>query len=87
MNKPVKAEDVLPEGQEYAEFGGVPVRKGSIAAFIGNVQALAEVEPRSARWDEIVSQMRELKPALTRIGVFDVFELRDAEMRDLIDGL
>jgi hypothetical protein len=70
-NQPVKPEDVLPDGAEGAEFGGEYVRKGSVAAFIGNVHALAEVEPSSAQWEVIVRQLRELKPALVRIGVLD----------------
>ena len=43
MSKPVKPEDVLADGQEYAEFGGASVRKGSVAAFIGNVSASAAI--------------------------------------------
>ena len=87
MNKPVTPQDVLADGQEYAEFEGVSVRKGSVAAFIGNVRALAEVEPSGPRWTEIVEQMRELKPALIRIGVLDVFEIRDPQLRALVDDL
>lgn len=87
MNKPVKPEDVLPDGQEYAEFEGVSVRKGSVAAFVGNVRALAAVEPSSPQWDEIVAQLRELKPVLARIGVLEVFEVRDPELRALVDSL
>ena len=87
MGKPVKPQDVLADGQECAEFDGVSVRKGSVAAFIGNVRALAEAEPSTPQWDEIVSQLRELKPALGRIGVLDVFEIRDPELRELVDGL
>ncbi len=87
MNKPVKPQDVLADGQEYAEFEGVSVRKGSVAAFIANVHALAEVEPGGPRWTEIVAQMRELKPALERIGVLDVFEIRDPKLRELVDNL
>jgi len=86
-NQPVRPEDVLPDGVEGSEFGGEYVRKGSVAAFIGNVRALAETEPNSAEWDEIVAQLRELKPALVRIGVLDVFEIRDPRLRALVDGL
>jgi len=57
-NQPVRPEDVLPDGVEGSEFGGEYVRKGSVAAFIGNVRALAETEPNSAEWDEIVAQLR-----------------------------
>lgn len=87
MNKPVKPEDVLPDGVEGTEFGGAYVRKGSVAAFIGNVRALAEVEPSDPRRGEIVAQLRELKPALVRIGVLDVFEIRDPQPRALVADL
>ena len=86
-NQPVRPEDVLPDGVEGSEFGGEYVRKGSVAAFIGNVRALAEVEPSSAQWAAIVGQLRELKPALVRIGVLEVFEIRDPRLRALVDGL
>jgi hypothetical protein len=86
-NQPVKPEDVLPDGAEGTEFGGEYVRKGSVAAFIGNVRALAEAESSGAQRDAIVGQLRELKPALVRIGVLDVFEIRDPEVRALVDGL
>ncbi|HEY0494286.1 MAG TPA: hypothetical protein VGD48_01005 [Kutzneria sp.] len=86
-NQPVRPEDVLPDGAEGTEFGGEYVRKGSVAAFIGNVHALAEVEPSSAQWEAIVRQLRELKPALVRIGVLDVFEIRDPAVRALVDSL
>jgi len=87
MSKPVKPQDVLADGQEYAEFDGASVRKGAVAAFIGNVHALAGVEPNGPRWTEIVDQMRELKPALIGIGVLDVFEIRDPRLRALVDDL
>lgn len=87
MGKPVKPEDVLADGEEYADFGGASIRKGSVAAFIGNVRALAEAEPSSPQRHEIVAQMRELKPALERIGVLDVFEVRDPELRALVENL
>jgi len=86
MSKPVKPEDVLPDGDDGTQMYGEYVRKGSVGAFVGNVRALAEVEPSSPQWQEIVAQMRELWPALERIGVLDVFELRDPELRALVDG-
>jgi hypothetical protein len=43
------------------------------------------VEPSSPQWREIAAQMRELWPALERIGVLEVFELRDPELRVLVE--
>jgi hypothetical protein len=86
-DQPVRPEDVLPDGAEGTEYGGEYVRKGSVAAFVGNVQALSGVEPSTPQWEAIVAQMRELKPALDRIGVLEVFEIRDPAVRALVDGL
>jgi hypothetical protein len=86
-NEPVKPEDVLPDGVEGGEFDGAYVRKGSVAAFVGNVRALSEAEPSTPQWEAIVGQLRELKPALDRIGVLEVFEIRDPAVRALLDGL
>jgi len=86
-NEPVRPEDVLPDGADGTEIDGAYVRKGSVAAFIGNVRALAEAESSTPRWAAIVAQLRELKPALDRIGVLEVFEIRDPVLRALVDGL
>jgi hypothetical protein len=85
--KPVKPADVLPDGQDGTEMYGEYVRKGSVAAFVGNVRALAATEPSTPQREAIVAELRELKPALERIGVLEVFELRDPEVRALVQAL
>lgn len=87
MSKPVTPQDVLADGQEGAEFDGAYVRKGSVAAFVGNVRALAGTEPNGPEWHAVVAQLRELKPALARVGVLEVFEIRDPKVRELVDGM
>lgn len=78
---PVTAEDVLATGQERTEFDGTSVRKGSVAAFVANARTLENDELDGVSRDALITQMRELLPALRAVGVFDVFDLRSPSLR------
>lgn len=74
---PTTAADVLPDGAEGGEFQGKFIRKGSIAAFIANAKALAGLEPGTPDYEVIADAIRDLKPALEALALFDVVEVRD----------
>jgi hypothetical protein len=75
--KPVTPMDVLADGVDTGEFRGTEVRKGTVKAAIENAKALRGMTPGSAEYEATVGQLRELKPALIALGVFDVFEVKD----------
>ena len=78
----MQAQDVLPDGQDFVVKDGVTLRKGSVAAFIGNAQVLqnpgASAQARQDAQRDLVS----LIPVLDALGLFDVFELRSPQLRD-----
>ncbi|MGW7575692.1 hypothetical protein [Streptomyces sp. NPDC054765] len=82
--KPVTPQDVLADGQEVAEFNGVFVRKGSIAAFIGNAKALDDLEPGTPEHEAVAQQIRDLKPGLDALGLFDVVEIKNPDVAALL---
>lgn len=82
----MKAQDMLPEGQDFVVKDGLSMRKGSVAAFLANAHVLADATSseearRSARQD-----LLDLVPALDALGLFTVFELRSPELRALIES-
>ena len=81
-NKPITPTDMLGDGIEGGEFQGTYVRKGSIAAFVANVKALPDAEGSDR--EAILAQLRELRPALEAVGLFDVFSLRDETLLELL---
>ncbi|MFD4636053.1 hypothetical protein ACFWN2_01990 [Lentzea sp. NPDC058436] len=87
MPKPIRPEDVLPDGVDRTTLGGLEVRKGAVAAFVANVKQLDDAEPGSAEHDEIVEQLRQLVPTLRAVGVLDVFQPRSAAVAELINGV
>ena len=76
--------DVLPEGVDALVIGDVPVRKGTVAAFVANAERLAELTPGTDAHLEVAAQMRALVPAMRAVGLFEVFEPKSDEIRQLI---
>ena len=80
----MRAQDLLPNDVSQAEFDGVSVRKGSVGAFLANARTLtdpaATVAARAAAERDLV----ELLPALRALGLFDVLEIRDKDLRAFV---
>jgi len=80
----MKAQDILPDDQNFALLGGQPVRKGSVGAFLANVRAIEDNatsdDARRMAWDDLYS----LVPALDALGLFEVFELRSPALREAV---
>ncbi|BAV99648.1 hypothetical protein [Lysobacter enzymogenes] len=77
----MRAQDVLPDHRNEVRIGEVVARKGSVAAFLANARVLADpAAPAQAR-AQAEHDTRELLPALRALGLFEVMELRDPQLR------
>lgn len=85
MVQPIRPEDVLPEGDNTASVGDVPVRKGTIAAFVSNAKALENLPEGRPEYDAVVAQLRALAPGLRAVGLLDVFTPRSPTIAALLD--
>ncbi|MDN3351859.1 hypothetical protein [Actinomadura sp. DC4] len=83
-NAIVRPEDVLPDGVDGTLLNGVPVRKGSVAAFVANAQRLQRLTPGTDEHRQVSDQLRALTPAVAAVGLFEIFEARSPELRDII---
>jgi hypothetical protein len=82
---PVTPEDVLPDGVEGGDFNGTYVRKGTVAAFIANAKMLDDLQRGSAEYEAVAGHIRSMKPALEAAGLFDVFEIRNPAVAEILD--
>jgi len=80
----MKAEQVLPDEQNFVESNGLVVRKGSVAAFIANALILQDPNASAAERAEAESDLRELIPALKQLRLFEVFSLKSERLRSLV---
>lgn len=81
----MKAQDLLPDGKDQAEFDGVMVRKGSVGAFIAN--ATLWVDPTAPAEDKHIAErdMVEALPALRALRLFELFSVRNESLRQFVD--
>ncbi len=82
----MRAQDVLPDHVNEVEVGGVTVRKGSVGAFLANARVLADPAASAEARAAATGDIRALAPALRALGLFDVLEVRDPQLRALVAG-
>lgn len=79
--KQVTQDGAAPNGR----FGTASyASKGSMAAFVTNVKAMDGLDRTSMEYAQLVDRIRELRPALRALGLFDVMEVRNPEIAAIL---
>lgn len=80
----MRAEDILPDTVNAAEFAGTTIRKGTVAAFLANAETFSN--PGSSTAAKAIAEFHifEAMPALKALGLFAVMEVRDPNLRHWI---
>jgi hypothetical protein len=81
----MRAQDILPDHADQADFGGTSIRKGTVAAFLANARVWTDPQTSEDARAEAETDMLETLPALRALGVFDVLEIRNHTLRDWVD--
>ncbi len=81
-DKAIKPEDLLPDGDDYAVFKGVRVRKGSIAAAMRNMELMETGTPEERA--AALAAIKELAPGLAVLGVHRNFQCRNPAVEAIL---
>jgi len=82
----MKAQDILPDGQNEVERNGLVIRKGTVGAFLVNARIWCDPASDSARRASAEKDIIDGLPALRELGLFDILSIRDTALRDLVDA-
>ncbi|AXL49272.1 preprotein translocase subunit SecD [Paraburkholderia caffeinilytica] len=82
----MRADQVLPDHINQADFNGTTVRKGTVAAFLANARIWTDAGASEAARAQAEADIVEALPALRALAVFDVFEIRDVSLRKWVDA-
>lgn len=82
----MRAEDLLPDEQNHGQFNGVSIRKGTVGAFLLNARAWLDPASSDDQQAEAERDIVEALPALHALGLFDLLQVRDAKLRELVAG-
>jgi hypothetical protein len=80
----MRAEDILPDAANERSFDGIPIRKGSVGAFLVNARTLEDPNATESAKNEARQDIVDLLPALRALGFFDIFEIRSEPLRDFV---
>lgn len=82
----MRAQDVLPDTQNEIKIRGTTVRKGTVGAFLVNAAASANPALTPAAREAALQGLEALLPALRALGLFEVFEIRDPQLRAFVEA-
>lgn len=80
----MRAEDLLPDHLDQGQFNGVTVRKGTVGAFLVNARTWCDPATPGEQRLLVEQDMLQALPALKALGLFEVLQVRDAELARLL---
>jgi len=84
-NKPINPEDILSEQQNTTVLNGILVRKGSIAAFLKNLDLLDNPSITSEQKSAVISVIKELMPAVIAAGLAKHVVFKNPLIQSLVE--
>jgi len=78
--------DILPDNINTIDSGGLLVRKGSVAAFLGKAFILDDAQASEATRAEAERDLRALLPAMRQLRIVDVFTLKSEIVHRIAHG-
>jgi hypothetical protein len=65
----IKPDDILADNENFVALNGVEIRKGSIAAFLKNIDLIENINTPDAQKNAALAMLKELAPAMIELGL------------------
>ncbi len=82
---PIKPEMVLADGESNVMLNGISGRKGSIAAFLQNIDMLEQSNLSDQEKQDVIKVMEELAPVLIATGLYKHATFKNPEVQDILN--
>lgn len=83
-NQPIKPEDILKDGADYLEINGTAVRKGTVAAFLANIDIIENPNTTMEHKSNARKAMKELAPSIIKIGLHKHVTFKNTEAAKIL---
>lgn len=83
----VRPEDILPDGVDSTVMNGQAVRKGTVAAFIANIDILEDTKTSAEQKQSAMQILRELAPAVRTVGLHKHVTFKNPLIEQLFEQL
>lgn len=86
MNKTgIRPDDILADDQNFVNLNGVMVRKGSIAAFLKNIDILEDARSSEEVKEGALAMLKELAPGVIASGLHRHATFQNKCVREIIE--
>ena len=82
----MRPQDVLPDNVNEVQIRGTTIRKGSVGAFLANAAAFGNPAVTGDAREALLRDIEEGLPALRALGLFNVFEIKNPQLRAFIEA-
>jgi len=86
-NKAIKPDDILADKENFVELAGINIRKGSIAAFLKNIDLFEDVNSTDIQKNEALEMIKELAPAIIASGLHKHAVFKNKIIENILCGL
>lgn len=87
MAKAIKPDDILADTEDFVELNGLTVRKGSIAAFLKNIDLFEDSNSTEAQKAEALKMIKELAPAIIASGLHRHATFKNKTIENILSNL
>ena len=81
----IRPEDILSDAQNTTFVDGINVRKGSVAAFLKNIDILENKSSTEEEKEGALHAMQELSPALRALNLLHYVDFKNKAAQDLLE--
>ncbi len=81
----IKPEDILADTEDFITLNGVTVRKGSLAAFLKNIDILEDFQPSEEGKASALGMLKQLAPAVIASGLYKHAIFKNKFVQDILD--
>ncbi len=85
-SKPIKPETVLSDAEDKVLLNGITGRKGSVAAFLQNIDIIEQPNITSQERSDVIKVMEELAPVLVAVGLHKHAVFKNPEVQKMLDN-
>lgn len=86
MTKAIRPDDILADKENFVELNGLIVRKGSIAAFLKNIDLFENSESTEAQKKAALDMIKELAPVIIASGLHRHAVFKNTTIQDILNG-
>lgn len=86
-NKVIRPDDILADDKDFLEFNGLAMRKGSIAAFLKNIELFEDQNSTDFQKKEAMEMIKELGMVVIATGLHKHATFKNTVIEELLNSL